>query len=253
MSVLPRTLWLIGASTGIGRETALQLARAGVTVVASARSAGKLASLAEEAPPGRIVPLACDAADPESLKAAYAAAKAVAGPIEALLFAAATWTPETEQAVALAPVRHVFEVNFFGCLAAIEAVTPDMMVAGRGRIAVISSVAGFRGLPRALAYGSSKAAMTHMAETLRLQLRRHGIIVQVVHPGFVRTPLTDKNDFPMPFLMEPDQAAARIVAGLQSDRFEITFPRRFTMLLKLLRCLPYAWYFPAVRRATGMR
>ena len=77
--------------------------------------------------------------------------------------------------------------------------------------------------------------------------------MQVVHPGFVRTPLTDKNDFPMPFLMEPDQAAARIVAGLQSDRFEITFPRRFTMLLKLLRCLPYAWYFPAVRRATGMR
>lgn len=253
MSKLPRTLWLIGASTGIGRETALQLARAGVTVVASARNADKLESLAGEAPPGRIVPLTCDAADPESLKAAYAAAKAAAGPIEALLFAAATWTPETEYLVALDPVRDVFAVNFFGCLAAIEAVAPDMMAAGRGRIAVISSVAGFRGLPRALAYGSSKAAMTHMAETLRLQLRRHGVTVQVVHPGFVRTPLTDKNDFPMPFLMEPEKAAARIVSGLQSDRFEITFPRRFTMLLKLLRCLPYAWYFPAVRRATGMR
>lgn len=253
MTLLPSTLWLIGASTGIGRDTALQLARAGVTVVASARSADKLESLAREAPPGRIVPVACDAGDPASLNAAYAAAKAAVGDIEALLFAAATWTPETEQLIATQPVRHVFEVNFFGCLAAIEAVAPDMMAARRGRIAIISSVAGFRGLPRALAYGASKAAMTHMAETLRLQLHRHGVIVQAIHPGFVRTPLTDKNDFPMPFLMEPDRAAARIVAGLRSDRFEITFPRRFTMLLKLLRCLPYAWYFPAVRRATGMR
>ncbi len=252
MTPLPRTLWLIGASTGIGRDTALQLARAGVTVVASARNADKLQALAAEAPAGRIVPVACDVSDPEKLRAAYAQAKAAVGEIEALLFAAATWTPETEQLVALAPVRHVFEVNFFGCLAAIEIVVPDMMAAKRGRIAVISSVAGFRGLPRALAYGASKAALTHMAETLRLQLQPHGIVVQTIHPGFVRTPLTDKNDFAMPFLMEPDAAAARIVKGLQSARFEITFPRRFTALLNLLRCLPYGWYFPLVRRATGM-
>lgn len=245
-----QTLWLVGASSGIGRETALAFARAGVTVIASARRQGELAALAAEGPVGKIIPLAMDVADPASIAAALATARERAGAIEALLYAAATWTPETESAVSVAAVRHVFEVNLFGCLAVIEAVLPQMQQARRGRIAIVSSVAGFRGLPRALAYGASKAALTHIAETLRLQLHKDHIVVQAIHPGFVRTPLTDKNDFTMPFLMEADQATARIVAGMATDRFEITFPRRFTWMLKLLGLLPDAAYFPLVRRAT---
>lgn len=244
------TLWLVGASSGIGRATALALARAGVTVIASARRQEELAALATEGPAGKIIPIAMDAADPASIAAALAEARVRTGGIDALLYAAATWTPETENMVSVAAVRHVFDVNLFGCLAVIEALLPQMRQARRGRIAIVSSVAGFRGLPRALAYGASKAALTHIAETLRLQLHGDNIVVQAVHPGFVRTPLTDKNDFKMPFLMEADEAAARIVAGMASDRFEITFPRRFTWLLKLLGLLPDACYFPLVRRAT---
>ncbi|HEY4547926.1 MAG TPA: SDR family NAD(P)-dependent oxidoreductase, partial [Pedomonas sp.] len=119
-----------------------------------------------------------------------------------------------------------------------------------GRVAIISSVAGFRGLPRALAYGASKAALTHIAEALWFECRRDGVTVQVIHPGFVKTPLTDKNDFPMPCLMQVENAARRIVAGMQRGQFEITFPRRFTVLLKLLRILPYRLYLPMVARAT---
>ena len=245
-----KSIWIVGASSGIGRHTALAMARAGVTVIASARSADDLNALADEGPPGGIIPIPFDATDPEAAQAAFRLVKQSVGELDALLYGAATWAPDEERLVSREAVEKVYRVNILGCLNVLELVVPHMQERRTGRIAVISSVAGFRGLPRALAYGSSKAALTHMCETLRLQLASDNIIVQAVHPGFVRTPLTDKNDFPMPFLMEPDDAAQRIVDGMSRDGFEITFPRRFTWMLKLLRCLPYALYFALVGRAT---
>jgi short-subunit dehydrogenase len=125
-----------------------------------------------------------------------------------------------------------------------------MIARRRGRIAIVSSVAGYRGLPTSAYYGATKAALINLAEALKFDLDRHGVTMQLIDPGFVRTPLTDKNEFAMPFRITPEEAAARIAKGLQSTRFEITFPRRFTYILKLARCLPYRLYFPLVAWAT---
>jgi NAD(P)-dependent dehydrogenase (short-subunit alcohol dehydrogenase family) len=252
MSALPfRSIWIIGASTGIGRAAALAFARSGVTVLASARGADGLASLAAEAPTGTVIPYPLDVTNRDAVLAAVPALETQLGhPLEAMLFCAATWSNDPDSQAKDSAVRPVFEVNIFGCLHALEAVLPGMKARRKGNVALISSVAGFRGLPRALAYGSSKAAMTHMAEALWFECAQANVTMQVIHPGFVRTPLTDKNDFKMPFLMEAEAAARRIVRGMASGGFEITFPRRFTFMLKLLRMLPYSVYFSLVGRAT---
>lgn len=250
MALSFNSIWIVGASTGIGRATALEFAKAGVTVFASARREHLLEELAAQAPAGRIIPFPVDAANREAMLAAYARIEAEHGTPGALLFAAAMSAPENgSQAIApvLAPM---FDLNVYGCLHMLEAALPALRSQGKGRVAIISSVAGFRGLPRALAYGASKAALTHIAEALWFECRRDGVTVQVIHPGFVKTPLTDKNDFPMPCLMRVEDAARRIVAGMERRGFEITFPRRFTIGLKLLRILPYGLYLRLVARAT---
>jgi NAD(P)-dependent dehydrogenase (short-subunit alcohol dehydrogenase family) len=246
----PKTVWIVGASTGIGRFTALAFAKAGTRVVASARSADGLATLAAEAPEGMILALPLDATDREACLAGFAQAEAMLGaPLDAVMACAATWNNDRGSQANAGAVRPLFEVNVFGALHLTEAALAAMGPRRSGRIAIVSSVAGFRGLPRALAYGASKAALTHIAEAMKFECDRQGIIVQVIHPGFVKTPLTDKNDFPMPFLMAPEAAAARIVAGMSGNSFEITFPRRFTYLLKLLRMMPYRLYFWLVGKA----
>jgi len=253
------SIWIVGASTGIGRATALEFAKAGVTVFASARRAQLLEELAAEAEaealqgpgPGRIIPVPVDAADREAMLAAFARIEAEHGAPGALLFAAAMPMPAERGSQAVAPViAPVFDLNVYGCLHMLEAALPALRVRRAGRVAIISSVAGFRGLPRGLAYGASKAALTHIAEALWFECARDGIAVQVIHPGFVKTPLTDKNSHPMPFLVQADEAARRIVRGMERGGFEITFPRRFTWFLKLLRLLPYGLYFRLVARAT---
>jgi short-subunit dehydrogenase len=144
-------------------------------------------------------------------------------------------------------------VNLIGTANALAAVMPSMIARSRGQIAIVSSVAGYRGLPRAIAYSATKAALIAMAESLKFDLDRAGVMVNVVNPGFVKTPLTDRNDFPMPFLMRVEDASRRIVEGLASGRFEVCFPRRFAYILKAMRLVPYALYFPLVGRTTGRR
>jgi short-subunit dehydrogenase len=145
------------------------------------------------------------------------------------------------------------ETNLVGYFNALAAVLPHFVERGAGTVVIVSSVAGYRGLPKSLVYGATKAALINVAETLYLDLHGKGIGVAVVNPGFVRTPLTAGNDFEMPALIEPDEAAREIVAGLARGAFEIHFPKRFTGWLKLLRLLPYGLYFPAIRRFTGTR
>lgn len=244
-------IWIIGASTGIGRATALAFTRLGVTVFASARTREALLSLAQEAPEGLIQPMPLDARNREDVHACYEEIKARYGAAPgAILYAAATWSPVQSSQTALAILEPVFEVNVYGCLHVLEAILPDFKARGSGHVGIISSVAGFRGLPRALAYGASKAALTHIAEALKFECDPVGVTVHVIHPGFVKTPLTDKNDFPMPCLMTAEEAAKCIIRGMRGQGFEITFPRRFTYLLKLLRILPYKLYFALVRWGT---
>ena len=147
--------------------------------------------------------------------------------------------------------RDQIDTNVMGTVNCLAPVIEAMKPRRRGRIAIVSSLTAYRGLPMASAYGASKAALTNMGEALRPELEQFGITLSIVHPGFVRTPLTERNEFPMPFLMEPDIAARRIVKGLEQGQFEITMPRRFAYLLKIGRCLPYRLYFAITRRMIG--
>jgi NAD(P)-dependent dehydrogenase (short-subunit alcohol dehydrogenase family) len=250
MAVPFKNIWIIGGSTGIGRDTALAFARKGVQVAVSARRPELLQALAADGG-GHITAYPLDVSDTANVATVAAQVRAQFGEIDAVLYAAATWNNDTTSQAKISAIAPMFEVNVYGALRVIEAVLPRMKERRAGRLVVISSVAGFRGLPRALAYGASKAALTHIAEALRFECDPFGVMVQVVHPGFVKTPLTDKNDFKMPFLMAPEDAAARMVAGMSQDGFEITFPRRFTYMLKLLRMLPYRLYFALVGSATS--
>lgn len=245
-----RTAWITGASTGIGRALALRLARDGWHVVVSARSADTLAEVAEAARAlaGAVEPLPLDVTEREAVTAAAADIVGRHGAIDLAIFNAGTHKPVSASALHSDDFRTLMEINFLGAVNGLEAVLPAMRARGKGHIALVASVAGYAGLPTAAAYGASKAALINMAEALKPELDQAGIKLQIVNPGFVRTPLTDRNEFPMPFLMEVDEAAERFARGLESDRFEIVFPRRLAWSLKLLRLLPYRLFFALTRR-----
>ncbi len=244
--------WITGASSGIGRAAALRLARDAWRVVASARSVDVLEDMARGSG-GRIIAQPCDVTDRDQVHATVAAIEAAHGPIALAVLSAGTFTPETVEDFSAEGFRKMVEVNLMGAVHSVEALLPHWRARRRGHLAIISSVAGYRGLPMSLAYGSTKAALINLCEGFKFDFDRLGLKVQVINPGFVKTPLTDKNEFPMPFLIEVDDAAERIVRGLRSDRFEIAFPGRFVYMLKWLRCLPYGVYFPLVKLRTGRR
>jgi len=247
--VTNRLAWITGASTGIGRALALRLARAGWRIAASARGIEALKSLEEENGAIRAFPV--DVTDASAVARTAAEIEGAFGPIDLVVANAGTHSPTPADAFDAAVVRRLIEVNLIGATNTLAAAMPAMIARKGGHIAIVASVAGYRGLPRAAAYSASKAGLIALAEGLKFDLDRAGVKIQVINPGFVRTPLTDKNDFPMPFLMEVDEAVERIVRGLASDRFEICFPRRFAWMLKLLGLLPDRLYFPLVAKATG--
>lgn len=245
--------WVIGGSTGIGRDLVLELARHGVNVVASARGPEALEQLVADGRdlPGSIDTIALDVTERDAVAAAHKAAADRLGRIDLCVACAGTHAPFGAQSFDSGKFRHLVEVNLMGAVHVLEVVMPDMIARRGGHIAVVSSVAGYRGLPSAAGYGATKAALINMCEALKFDLDRAGVKLQLIDPGFVETPLTDKNDFKMPFLMKSDVAAKRFYQGLLSNRFEVTFPKRFTWQLKFLRCLPYAAYFWMVKRTTG--
>ena len=246
----PERVWITGASMGIGEALALRLARDGAEIVASARSADKLAALAGSGS-GRIVAWPLDITDHAAVQDAVARIEAERGPIDVAVLNAGTHRPVAAADFTAEGLRDLMEINVMGTAACLEALMPRMSARGRGRIAVVASVAGYRGLPTSAYYGATKAALINLTESLKFDLDRAGVTIQLVDPGFVKTPLTDQNDFPMPFLISAELAADRIARGLRSSRFEIAFPRAFVAILKLLRLLPYRLYFPLVGRSTG--
>ena len=247
-----RRVWIVGASTGIGAATATLLAARGARLALSARNEARLREAVPPGPSPAPLVLPLDVADAAALEAATARIEAEFGGIDLVLLNAGTYAPMRAWEFDLAAVRATFEVNFMGVMNGIAAVLPRMLAQKRGAIAIVSSVAGYSGLPKSLAYGPSKAALINLAESLHLDLAPRGIGVHLVCPGFVATPLTAQNDFHMPALIQPDEAAREIVAGLEAGQFEIHFPKRFTRFLKFLRLLPYRAYFAIVRRTTGL-
>lgn len=250
-------VWLVGASSGIGLATARALLARGARVVVSARSEPALrnfvAAQAATRPPGQPVRAEAVPVDVTDAASVIAAARTVlaGGPIDLVLYCAGHYRAQRATAFDLTEMRRHEQVNYTGALRVLDAVLPHLLQRRAGHISLVSSVAGFRGLPQGLAYGPTKAALINLAETLYLELQSQGIGVSLINPGFVETPLTAQNPFTMPALITPTQAADEILRGLARGAFDIHFPRRFTFWLKLLRLLPYRVYFAAVGRFTG--
>jgi NAD(P)-dependent dehydrogenase (short-subunit alcohol dehydrogenase family) len=255
MTVSRKVAWVTGASQGIGAAVARRLARDGWIVAASARSTDKLQGLALESDawPGSIEAFPLDVTDEAAVNHVYGEIEARLGAVDLAILNAGTHYPIAAVDFAVAPFRELIEINLMGTVHCLAPVISQFVERQSGRIAVVTSLAGYRGLPTASAYGASKAGLINMCESLRPELQEHGIVLSCVTPGFVRTPLTDLNLFPMPFLIDANTAAARIVRGLASNRFEITFPRRFAYMMKLLRVLPYALFFAVVRWVSPRR
>lgn len=243
-----KTAWVTGASTGIGAEIAKQLAAAGVKVAASARSRDKLEALGAD-----IVPVPLDVTDADACREAVALIEARIGAIDLAVLGAGTYTPVAAEAVDPALFARMMDTNYMGVVNCVAALAPAMTARGQGHLSWIASVAGYMGLPKAAAYGPTKAALINLAESLAPEFKTKGVAVSVINPGFVATPLTAQNDFPMPFLMTPEEAARRTINGLSSGRFEVAYPTRFVALLKAVRLLPYPLFFKLISRAVMKR
>lgn len=252
-----RHAWLIGASSGIGAALALELVRRGWLITISARRRESLERLADGAraqiPAGgqesedvTVEPM--DVTDSGSVRAVWERLVQKRNPVTHVIYLAGDYTPMPIDAFDPALFRRTIDINYLGAITLLDVVLTTLRQRGRGEIVLTASVAGYRGLPRAAPYNASKAALISLAESLQPELAVEGVTIRLINPGFVRTPLTDKNPFEMPFLMEPEEAARRIANGLDHQGFEIAFPRRLVWPLKLLRCLPYALYFKLMRR-----
>lgn len=243
-------VWVIGASYGIGAATAEALLAAGARVALSARSRDKLEAVAGGRAGARIEPL--DFTRGGDVAAAWDRIHAAWGGCDLVLVVAGTHREMRAWDLDAAAARDLLETNLHGPIATVAAVLPGLLAQRSGALGIVASVAGYGGLPKALVYGASKAALINFTETLHLDLRPRGIGVYLVNPGFVATPLTARNQFRMPHLVSAEDAARAILAGLAAGDFEIHFPRAFTRQLKFLRLLPYRLYFALVRRATGL-
>lgn len=234
--------WLVGASEGLGRALALQMSAAGAELIVSARSQDRLDELVAELP-GKATALACDISDDTSM----AAAKEALGQVDGVVFLAGVYWPmgagkwDAGQAFAMA------DINFMGAFRVLNQVMPQFTERGVGHVVITGSLSGFRGLPRAIGYSASKAGVMALAESMYADLRGSGIKVQVANPGFIKTRLTDKNEFSMPFIMTPEEAAGYMFRHMESDRFKISFPRVFSWLFRFSQFWPDWLYYRIFR------
>jgi len=230
--------WLVGASEGLGREVAFCLSRAGAEVVVSARSEDRLKELVEELP-GKSSYVTVDVAD----RAAVEAAAKDVGEIDGVVYLAGVYWPMKSQEWDNEKADLMGEVNFLGASRVVGAVIKDMVAKDKGHIVLVGSLSGFRGLPGAIGYCSSKAGMMALAESMQADLRKTPIDVQLVNPGFIKTRLTDKNDFHMPFIMSPEDAAKEVFDHMNSDDFKKSFPMLFSWVFRLSQFMPDWMYY----------
>ncbi|MES1942664.1 putative short-chain dehydrogenase/reductase [Salinisphaera sp. PC39] len=246
-----RIAWITGGGSGIGRALALELANHGWRVAVTGRTRETLDEVAAAAPEGTVRAVPADVTDLAATREAVRKIESELGPIDLAVLNAGVFKPFEAENFDAEAVNATMAVNYTGAVHGIDAVLPGMRERRSGHIALVSSVAGYRGLPLGAPYSASKAALIALGESLKFDFDRLGIRTSVINPGFVKTPLTAKNKFPMPFLMEVDDAARAMRKGLEKGRFEIAFPRPLVYGLKFMRLLPYALYFPLMRKATG--
>lgn len=245
--------WITGASTGIGRALARELAAEGYTVAATARDEDRLATLVEETAqlPGKILSFPCDVTDEAAMRMTATTIEQSVGPIVLAIFNAGNYFPTRGERLDVLNIVKTYEINMFGVFYGLVPVVEHMRARGFGHVVIVGSASAYFGWPSAASYGSSKAALNNIAEALKHDFDRLNIRLQVVNPGFVDTPLTEKNRFSMPALMPVDRAAARFAAGLRTGGYEVTFPRRFTWPLKIVRILPFRLRYWLVHKVTG--
>ena len=243
-------VWIVGASSGIGRATAEALAAQGARVVVSARKVAPLQEVAARHAGALALPL--DACAPGALVAAMPQVLAHLGRLDLAMYCAGHYAPMRADRLDLDEALRHQDINVGGAWRLLDAVLPALLAQRGGHVSLVSSVAGYRGLPKSLIYGPTKAALINLAETMYLDLQPRGVAVSVINPGFVRTPLTAQNEFEMPNIITPEEAADEIVKGLEAGEFEIHFPKAFSRKLKMLRHFPYGMYFNAIRKSTGL-
>jgi len=230
--------WLIGASEGLGREVAMSLSRAGAEVIVSARNAARLDELVSVLP-GRASAVPLDVTD----SAAVQAAAAQIGRLDGMVYLAGVYWPMKSTDWNPKQAEEMADINFMGALRAVGAVLPAMLAQGSGHIVLTGSLSGFRGLPGAIGYGASKAGLMHLAESMQADLRHSPVQVQLINPGFIKTRLTDKNDFAMPFIMEPEAAAQEFFEHMNDDAFKKSFPFLFSLVFRISQFMPDWLYY----------
>ncbi|MEM1374586.1 MAG: SDR family NAD(P)-dependent oxidoreductase [Pseudomonadota bacterium] len=229
--------WLVGASEGLGRALALQMAEAGAEVIVSARSEERLQELVTEMGSGEAVP--CDVTDQESVNAAVERI----GHIDGIVYLAGVYWPMSSMKWEAEKATQMVEINMMGAFRCLGAVMPQMIERGSGHIVITGSLSGFRGLPKTVGYGASKAAVMYLAEGMYADLKATDIDVQVVNPGFIKTRLTDKNTFRMPFIMEPEAAATAVFDHMKLGGFKKSFPYGFSLLFRFSQLWPDWLYY----------
>ena len=244
-----KVIWITGASTGIGKALAIKFSQNRWKVAISARREALLNEIASENK--NIFAFPFDVTDKEKCNSTFNLIKNKFDNIDLCVFSTGTWDPKKEKEIDVEQIENVMKINFFGTLNCIKSVESYFKTRGYGQISIVSSIAGYRGLPNSTGYGPSKSALNNLAESLYFDFKRHGVRVSLISPGFIKTPMTDKNDFKMPFLKSPEFAAEKIYNGLvNSKSFEIDFPKQLTITLKLLKILPIKLYFKIVERMT---
>tara|TARA_Y100001958_G_scaffold93635_1_gene64027 strand:- start:441 stop:1202 length:762 start_codon:yes stop_codon:yes gene_type:complete len=245
-----KVIWITGASSGIGKALSLKFANEGWIVAASARRENLLIELKELHE--NIHPFPLDVTSSNQCKAVFENIKKKFDDIEISVFCTGMHDPKSEKEFNLDKIKEIMEVNYFGTMNSINSVYKYYSEKKSGQISIVSSVAGYRGLPAAGAYCASKSALTSFAESLHFEMKRKNIRISLVSPGFIKTPMTDKNEFPMPMIKSPEFAADQIYNGLiKSNSFEIHFPKLFTYIMKFLKILPNNIYFKLVEK--GMK
>ena len=249
---MKKVIWITGGGTGIGKAVAIKFANQGWKVAISGRRENILKEVEDINPNIKSFPL--DVNDKGKCFEIMNNIKDEFGDIDICFFSTGTWDPKKEREIDVEQIENVFKVNFFGTLNCIKSVEDHFRNRKNGIITIVSSIAGYKGLPNSTGYGPSKAALNNLAESLYFDFGRYSVRVCLVSPGFIKTPMTDKNDFKMPFLKTPEYSADKIYNGLiNSNKFEIHFPKSLTLILKFFKIIPDRLYFYLVKKMTKLQ